>query len=140
MRSDSICALRSALSVFEPVLDKSLVAQLTHPFLIRFVGFLRAQCLPCAQPLLLLRHVLVAAFENLDQMPAKWRTRRFADLPGFQSIHRLLEFRNRIPGRKPAQIAAAGSAAIFGLQSRELGEISVVIESLFQLDQTIFGI
>ena len=51
---DSICVLRFVLPVFKPVLDKSLVAQLTHPFLIRFVGFLRAQRLACAQPLLLL--------------------------------------------------------------------------------------
>src|SRR5258706_14903421 len=131
MRFDSICVLRLALSFSKPVLDKSLVAQLPHPFLIRLVGFLRTQCLACAQPLLLLGHVLVAAFENLYQMPAERRTRRFADLPGLQSIHRLFELRNRIPGRKPAQIAAARSAAIFGLQSRELGEISIVIESLF---------
>src|SRR5258706_13477251 len=117
MQLDSICVLRLALSVFKPVLDKSLVAQLTHPFLIRLVGFLRAQCLACAQPLLLLRHVLAAAFEDLDQVPAEWRTRWFADLPGLQSIHCLFEFRNRIPGRKPAKIAAARSAAIFGLQS-----------------------
>ena len=80
---------------------------------------------------------LTAALQHLDQMPAKLRLHRGTHFAGFERVHRALELGHGIAGRKPAEIAAAAGARVFGVHARDRREIGLVLQTLFEPQQAV---
>src|SRR6185503_5750593 len=61
---------------------------------------------------------------------------RAACLSRYERIHGALEFRHGVAGRQPPQISALGAAGILGVQARQLGEISLVVDTFLEARET----
>src|SRR5687768_11600292 len=127
------CLMLSAL--VEAVFDESQIAPLAHPLLVGLVGLARAQGAARLQPQSLLRHVLVAPFQHLDQVPSERCLHGAADLPGLKRVHGALELGHDVARGEPSQLAALGVAAVLRELARELGEIGLVLEALLDAFQ-----
>src|SRR5690606_34194092 len=85
-------------------------------------------------------HILVATLQHFDQMPAKRRFDRFANLARLQSIHGLLKGGNGFAWREPPQVAALRRRGIIRITPRQVFEGLTVDDAFTQLQQALLGL
>ena len=83
---------------------------------------------------LFLADVGVAAFEHLDQVPAKPGLHGAAHFAGLQGIHDLFKFRHQFARRHPAQVAALRGAAVLGVQLGLLGKTGAIFDAFLDFE------
>src|SRR2546428_508260 len=113
----------TGLAFLKPQLDVGLVAQLAQPFLVGLVGLALAQRLARLHAAALGTEIARAALENLDQVVAEGRAHRLAHFADLELFVGALEFRHRVAGVDPVELAAARRGAVVGMHARQLGEI-----------------
>src|SRR4051812_47656127 len=123
--------LRSAF--FVAVLDERAVARLAQPVLVGLVGLARADRLARRGLLAVFRELVGAALHHLHQVPAERRADGLAYLVVLERVHHALEFRHRVPGRDPAEVAALGGARILRLRLRDGAEVLALQDARAQL-------
>src|SRR6185295_9541364 len=120
--SPEVSATRGLL-LLKPQLDVRLVAELSQPFRIRLLGLAVANRLSRLQALALNGCVARAPLEHLDEVVAERRADRLAHFAHLQLLIGLLEFRYRVAGKHPVELAAARGRAIVGIGACQLAEV-----------------
>lgn len=64
-----------------------------------------------------------AALNDLNQMVAVRRADRIGNLTGLEFIHYAFKLRHRVTGLQPAEIAAARSSGVYGVQASHRSEV-----------------
>src|SRR6185437_5807506 len=120
------------LSVVELVFDIRSIAKLADEFLELLVALALADRAARFLPAALLRHVLLAPLEHLDEMPAERRADRLRDFVHRQLVHSVLEIRHGVAGGKPSEVTAFRARRILRVRARELLEARAGDEALAQ--------
>ena len=124
--SPAVRAMRGLVLVFKTVFDVGAVAQLAQPVLVGFFGLASLDFLTRLQARGLTAHVLAAALDYLDQVPAEGGLGRLADLAGLEFVHGFFEFRHGVTRTHPAEVAALGGGAVFRVLAGEFLEMKLM--------------
>src|SRR6185436_1834015 len=114
------------------VFDVRAIAQLANEIVELLVALPLPQRVASLLATTILRDVLLAALEHLDQMPAERRAHGLRHLVDRKRRHRALEIGNGVARRDPTEVAALGTRRVVRIDARYFLELRAAGDAVLQ--------